>query len=309
MHVHEHDPCRSVACTTVAGCAGNRRPRGLRGVAGLGRPTWEYPAPRVCKLRFIPTSRAKSSRSTAPPRRCFPRGTAPRSSSSTRSPGSTPLSSTSVVGSRPRASRPTCPRCSARPVASSAWPTASRPSARCVSRASSRRSRHARRARSSAGCARSRSTPEACGGPGVGAVGMCFTGGFALGMMVDDRMLAPVLSQPSVPFALSKAHRRDLGVDDATLERIKARASAGQCVMGLRFTKDPLVPDERFHRLREELGDKFIAVEIDSSRGNAHGIPRRAHSVLTYDFVDAPGHPTKDALDRVLAFFKERLQA
>ena len=39
------------------------------------------------------------------------------------------------------------------------------------------------------------------GGPGVGAVGMCFSGGFALGMMVDEIMLAPVLSQPSMPFA------------------------------------------------------------------------------------------------------------
>src|SRR3954451_23208705 len=44
---------------------------------------------------------------------------------------------------------------------------------------------------------------EECGGPGVGAVGMCLTGGFALAMMVDERMLAPVLSQPSMPFAIT----------------------------------------------------------------------------------------------------------
>jgi hypothetical protein len=69
-----------------------------------------------------------------------------------------------------------------------------------------------------------------------------------------------------------------------------------------------LSPGERFHRLRHELGDRFIAVEIDSSKGNPYGIPRGAHSVLTEHFVDEPGHPTREALDRVLAFFAERLR-
>lgn len=154
-----------------------------------------------------------------------------------------------------------------------------------------------------------RDAHEACGGPGVGAVGMCLTGGFALAMMVDDRMLAPVLSQPSLPFPLTAAHRRDLGVDDATLARIKQRASAGACVLGLRFTADPLVPPERFARLRDELGDAFLAVEIDSSPGNPHGLPRVAHSVLTRHLVDEPGHPTHAARERVLEFFRTRLLA
>jgi hypothetical protein len=50
-----------------------------------------------------------------------------------------------------------------------------------------------------------------------------------------------------------------------------------------------------------------MTVEIDSSGDNAHGIPRMAHSVVTEHLVDEPGHPTRDALDQVLAFFKERL--
>jgi dienelactone hydrolase len=148
---------------------------------------------------------------------------------------------------------------------------------------------------------------HACGGPGVGAVGMCLTGGFALAMMVDDIMIAPVLSQPSLPFPLTRAHRRDLGIDAATLARVRERAAAGTCVMGLRFTGDVMVPAERFARLREELGDRFIGIEIDSSRGNPHGIPRTAHSVLTLHLVDEPGHPTRVALDQVLAFFRDRL--
>lgn len=146
-----------------------------------------------------------------------------------------------------------------------------------------------------------------CGGPGVGAVGMCFTGGFALGMMVDDRMLAPVLSQPSLPFPVGRRRKASVGISDADLARVKERASHGACVLGLRFTADPAVPPERFDTLRRELGDAFIAVEIDSSRGNPHGISKRAHSVLTLDLVDEPGHPTRAALEQVLAFLRERL--
>ncbi len=149
---------------------------------------------------------------------------------------------------------------------------------------------------------------EACGGPGVGAVGMCFTGGFALGMMLDDRMLAPVLSQPSLPFAVGKRRRASVGISDADLEALSGRAAAGACVMGLRFTGDPLVPAARFQTLRDALGDGFIGVEIDSSRGNPHEIKRTAHSVLTLDLVDEPGHPTRAALDQVLDFFDVRLR-
>jgi len=147
-----------------------------------------------------------------------------------------------------------------------------------------------------------------CGGPGVGAVGMCFTGGFALGMMVDDRMLAPVLSQPSLPFPVTRSRRAASGISDDDLARVRERAEQGQCVMGLRFTGDPAVPAARFETLRRELGDRFVAVEIDSSKGNPHGIRGAAHSVLTEDLVDEPGHPTREALDRVLAFFTDRLR-
>ena len=146
-----------------------------------------------------------------------------------------------------------------------------------------------------------------CGGPGVGAVGMCFTGGFALGMMVDETMLAPVLSQPSLPFPVGHRRKASVGISDADFERVKERAAQGACVLGLRFTADPAVPHERFEALRRELGDAFIAVEIDSSSGNPHGIKKRAHSVLTLDLVDEPGHPTRAALEQVLAFLQERL--
>ena len=149
---------------------------------------------------------------------------------------------------------------------------------------------------------------ETCGGPGVGVVGMCFTGGFALAMAVDDRVLAPVLSQPSLPFPLTRRHKEDLGLSDADLERVKHRcASDGLCVLGLRFTADRLVPAERFARLRRELGDAFVGVEIDSSPGNPWGHPRTAHSVLTLHLKDEPGQPTRDALEKVLDLYRSKL--
>jgi dienelactone hydrolase len=148
---------------------------------------------------------------------------------------------------------------------------------------------------------------ERCGGPGIGAVGMCFTGGFALALAVDDIMLAPVLSQPSLPFPVAKSRKRDLGISAADLSAVKERAADGLEVLGLRFTGDIACPSERFARLREELGEAFVGVEIDSSPGNPHGIRKRAHSVLTEDLVDEPGHPTREGLDRVLELLRSRL--
>ena len=146
------------------------------------------------------------------------------------------------------------------------------------------------------------------GGPGVGAVGMCFSGGFALAMAVDNEMLAPVLSQPSMPFPLGKGRSGALGLSDADLARVKDRvANDNLCVLGLRFSKDRAVPDARWARYKQEFGDNFIGVDIDSSPGNPHNIKKSAHSVLTEELVDQPGHPTKDALDRVLAFLRDRL--
>lgn len=147
------------------------------------------------------------------------------------------------------------------------------------------------------------------GGPGVGVIGMCFTGGFALAMMLDESVMAPVLSQPSLPAPLTSRKRRALGLDDAALARVKARCrDEDLCVLGLRFTNDALSPRERFTRLERELGRHFLRVEIDSSLGNPHGIKPWAHSVLTNDFVDEPSHPTRAALDQVLALFERQLR-
>lgn len=146
-----------------------------------------------------------------------------------------------------------------------------------------------------------------CGGPGVGAIGMCMTGNFALSLMVDPSVMAPVLSQPSLPFGLTASHRAAIHLSDEDLATVKGRCASGLTVLGMRFTGDPLCPGARFETLRRELGPAFEGIEIDSGPKNPWGIPRTAHSVVTQDLVDQDGHPTKQALDRVLAFFQERL--
>ena len=127
------------------------------------------------------------------------------------------------------------------------------------------------------------------GGPGVGALGMCLTGGFALAMMVDDSVAAPVLAQPSLPFPIGKARAADLNLSPGDLARVKERAAAGCEVLGLRYTGD-LAVGTRFDTLTEELGEAFIRVEF----------PGRKHATLT-------AHRQQEGVDRVLAFFREKL--
>jgi dienelactone hydrolase len=151
---------------------------------------------------------------------------------------------------------------------------------------------------------------EACGGPGVGVVGMCFTGGFALAMAVDPIVLAPVLSQPSLPFPVSKKHRASIDTSPADLAVVADRcANEGLRVVGLRFKGDPFVPGERFDHLRSLLGDGFVAIELEQSDGNPNGPLGHRHSVLTGDLVDEPGEPTRDAVDTVMTLFRSKLLA
>lgn len=149
---------------------------------------------------------------------------------------------------------------------------------------------------------------ESCGGPGVGAVGMCLTGGFALAMSVDTTVVAPALSQPSLPLPTNELRRRSLGLSEDDYDKVRRRAVGDFCVMGLRFSGDTKSPSDRFVRLREDLGDNFIGIEIDSSPANPWGYPKNAHSVLTEHYSDVEGSPTRVALDELLDFFSTRLE-
>ncbi|MFB2554827.1 dienelactone hydrolase family protein [Herbiconiux liangxiaofengii] len=147
-------------------------------------------------------------------------------------------------------------------------------------------------------------------GAGVGVIGMCFTAGFALATAVDDSVLASVVSQPAAPFPLGKARQADPGLSSSELDVVAARATgAGFCALGLRFSEDPNSPRPRFETLARRLGDAFEVIELDSSPGNAGGFSRRAHSVLTSEVRETPGHPALAARERVVAFLRERLAA
>jgi dienelactone hydrolase len=146
-----------------------------------------------------------------------------------------------------------------------------------------------------------------CGGKGVGAVGMCFTGGFALAMMAEPAVVAPVLSQPSMPVALG-SRKRAAGIDASRQEIVCARqrfADENLSMIGLRFKSDVAVPDARFETYRREFGDKFEAIELDDQ--DALPSKRAPHSVLTIDMRE--DGPTKAAEQRVIAFFKQRTGA
>lgn len=148
-----------------------------------------------------------------------------------------------------------------------------------------------------------------CGGKGVGAVGMCFTGGFALSMMTEPSVVAPVLSQPSLPLFTERNPRRAAGIGASPAEIACAKgrfAQEGLSMLGLRFLEDPFVPDARFDALKREFGDRFEAIEIDP-KDAAPGPLKHAHSVLTVHLADHG--PTKAAEQRVIAFFKERTGA
>ena len=143
-----------------------------------------------------------------------------------------------------------------------------------------------------------------CGGKGVGAVGMCFTCGYALAMMTEPSVVAPVLSQPSMPVALGSKERA-AGIDASPAEVACARqrfAEEGLSLIGLRFKSDAMVPDARFATYRREFGDKFQAIELDDK--DAAPSNRPPHSVLTVHMRE--DGPSKAAEQRVIAFFRER---
>jgi hypothetical protein len=135
---------------------------------------------------------------------------------------------------------------------------------------------------------------------------MCFTGGFALAMAVDDRLIAPVLSQPGPPLAFTSRQKCSVDLSRSDLARIKHRCADGLSVMGSRFRGDRRSPAQRFEFLRDQLGDAFIAIELDDADANPDGV-LNPHSVLTEHLIDEPGQPTHAALHQVLDFLCRRL--
>src|ERR1700719_147015 len=151
---------------------------------------------------------------------------------------------------------------------------------------------------------------EQCGGPGVGAIGMCFTGNFALTMMLESSMLAPVLSQPSLP--LDNPAGLDIAPDE--LAAVRQRLERDDLtVMAYRFEGDQICRAERFAALSAALGDRFIGRVLPDSPANYDPPPffqryvACPHSVVTAHLIDEAGQPTIAARDEILSFFTRRL--
>jgi dienelactone hydrolase len=148
---------------------------------------------------------------------------------------------------------------------------------------------------------------DEAGGKGVGAIGMCLTGNFALTMLLDPFLVAPVLSQPSLPLSLTRAKAAAVHASQDAMANARKRCSHEQLkVLGLRFAGDPLCRRARFLTLAHALGEGFEAIELADAAANSLARPP-PHSVLTLHLIDREGEPTKAALERVLGFLRERL--
>lgn len=151
---------------------------------------------------------------------------------------------------------------------------------------------------------------EECGGPGIGAIGMCFTGNFALTMMLEPAMLAPVLSQPSLP--MNEPDGLEISPDDLTA--VKNRLDRENLtVLAYRFQGDKFCTAQRFAAYSNALGDRIITKVLPDNA--AHPSPPPffekvvgcPHSVVTAHLIDEAGQPTTQARDEILAFFAQRL--
>jgi dienelactone hydrolase len=149
-----------------------------------------------------------------------------------------------------------------------------------------------------------------CAGPGVGVIGMCFTGNFALTLMLEPAVLAAVLSQPSLP--MNDPAGLHIAPDElaAVGERLQREDLT---VMAYRFEGDRHCRAERFLGYQRALGSRFVARVLPDSAANPSPPPFFAnvvaspHSVVTAHLVDEAGQPTLAARDEILGYFEARL--
>lgn len=143
-----------------------------------------------------------------------------------------------------------------------------------------------------------------CGGKGVGAIGMCFTGNFALSMMLEKAVIAPILMQPSLPLQDAAG----LHISPEELATVKARMQAQDLtVLAYRFAGDKFCKAQRFAAYEKALGDRFCPRVLPDSAANPNTPVSNPHSVVTLHLIDEEGEPTRAARDEILEFFKSRL--
>ncbi len=131
---------------------------------------------------------------------------------------------------------------------------------------------------------------------GVGVIGMCLTGNFAISLMGDESVLASVASQPALPILRQDA----LHMSEQEVAATKKRLDATAPMMALRFEDDPSVTAAKFACIHQHFNGEKERIRLKT-------LPGKGHSVLTLDFVDQEGHPTYQALQEVIAYFTKQL--
>jgi len=137
------------------------------------------------------------------------------------------------------------------------------------------------------------------GGKGVGAIGMCLTGNFAIALLAQPWVLAPVSCQPALPLRpIGDAAALALSPEDLATVKAEASGREAPALVATRFAGDWICPAKRFAALKQALGDQVEEIIL----------PGNGHATLTEHFVDAQGHSTRQALDRILDFLRQRLR-
>lgn len=142
-----------------------------------------------------------------------------------------------------------------------------------------------------------RQVKEEHGAKGVATIGMCLTGNFAISLMVDDAVLAGFASQPSLPLLNQGA----IPMSEEEIEAVKIRLDEVGPMHCGRIAEDIYCTAKRFEAL-----DRAFNTD-EKERIIFHTLPGKGHSILTLDFVDEAGHPTRRALEEVMDYFDHML--
>lgn len=143
-----------------------------------------------------------------------------------------------------------------------------------------------------------RKIKDEAGTDGVGVIGMCLTGNFAITLIGDDSVLAAVASQPAMPFF----KQAELHMSPAEISQSRQALDAKGPMQVLRFENDPLCTAKKSECIHRTFNDDGV------NRVKEITLPGKGHSVLTLDFVDEAGHPTRQALDNVIDYFTSKLK-
>ena len=131
---------------------------------------------------------------------------------------------------------------------------------------------------------------------GVGVIGMCLTGNFAISLIGDDSVLAAVASQPSLPI-----HKQDaLHMSPEEISQSRRALEEKGPMLGFRLAEDKACSARKFECIHDTFND-------DQERIRLETLPGKGHSVLTLDFVDEEGQPTYEALNSVIDYFSDHL--